>query len=141
MIKDIEKKVKRQIEALKLIHKDKCESLRKGDELAPGVIQVIKVFIAMKRKLSVGDKISGRHGNKGIVANTRSFSIYGSQQSSGHRYIKKKYVSEVTTPSEILPFDCTLYNVHLLFVPYLRNLLTCIFNTFAPVTFCLNIIF
>ncbi|NOR15078.1 MAG: DNA-directed RNA polymerase subunit beta, partial [Candidatus Aminicenantes bacterium] len=66
--KDFEKKVKRQIEALKLIHKEKCDALRKGDELAPGVIQVIKVHIAMKRKLSVGDKISGRHGNKGIVA-------------------------------------------------------------------------
>ena len=36
--------------------------------LSPGVIQVIKVYIAMKRKLSVGDKVSGRHGNKGIVA-------------------------------------------------------------------------
>ncbi len=67
-IKDIEKKVKRQIEALKLIHKEKSDTLKKGDELAPGVIQVIKVYIAMKRKMSVGDKVSGRHGNKGIVA-------------------------------------------------------------------------
>jgi len=67
-IKDIEKKVKRQIEALRAIFKEKAESLKKGDELAPGVIQAIKVYIAMKRKLSVGDKISGRHGNKGIVA-------------------------------------------------------------------------
>ena len=67
-IKDIENKVKRQIEALKLINKEKSDALKKGDELAPGVIQVIKVYIAMKRKLSVGDKISGRHGNKGIVA-------------------------------------------------------------------------
>jgi DNA-directed RNA polymerase subunit beta len=67
-IKDLEKKVKRQIEALRLLHKDKVDNLRKGDELAPGVIQAIKVFIAMKRKLSVGDKVSGRHGNKGIIA-------------------------------------------------------------------------
>jgi DNA-directed RNA polymerase subunit beta len=67
-IKDIEKKVKRQIEALRSIFKEKVESLKKGDELAPGVIQAIKVFIAMKRKLSVGDKVSGRHGNKGIIA-------------------------------------------------------------------------
>jgi len=67
-IKDIDKKVKRQIEALKGIFKEKVDTLRKGDELSPGVIQVIKVYIAMKRKLSVGDKISGRHGNKGIVA-------------------------------------------------------------------------
>jgi DNA-directed RNA polymerase subunit beta len=68
MIKDIEKKVKRQCEALKTEVKEKVDALKKGDELSPGVIQVIKVYIAMKRKLSVGDKVSGRHGNKGIVA-------------------------------------------------------------------------
>jgi len=67
-IKDLDKKVKRQIEALRAIFKEKVDNLKKGDELAPGVIQSIKVFIAMKRKLSVGDKVSGRHGNKGIVA-------------------------------------------------------------------------
>jgi len=67
-IRDIEKKVKRQIEALRAIFKDKVDNLKKGDELAPGVIQAIKVFIAMKRKLSCGDKVSGRHGNKGIIA-------------------------------------------------------------------------
>ncbi len=67
-IKDIDKKVKRQIEALRIIFKEKVEALKKGDELAPGVIQAIKVYIAMKRKLSVGDKVSGRHGNKGIIA-------------------------------------------------------------------------
>ncbi len=67
-IRDLDKKVKRQIEALRAVFKDKVDNLKKGDELAPGVVQSIKVFIAMKRKLSVGDKISGRHGNKGIVA-------------------------------------------------------------------------
>jgi len=67
-IKDLDKKVKRQIEADKAIFKEKADNLKKGDELAPGVIQAIKVFIAMKRKLSVGDKVSGRHGNKGIIA-------------------------------------------------------------------------
>ena len=67
-IEDIEKKVKRQIEALKATHKEKTDILKKGDELSPGVIQVIKVYIAMRRKLSVGDKASGRHGNKGIIA-------------------------------------------------------------------------
>jgi DNA-directed RNA polymerase subunit beta len=67
-IKDIDKKVKRQIEALRSIFKEKTDILKKGDELSPGVIQAIKVYIAMKRKLSVGDKVSGRHGNKGIIA-------------------------------------------------------------------------
>jgi DNA-directed RNA polymerase subunit beta len=67
-IKDLDRKVKRQIEAERSIFKEKADNLKKGDELAPGVIQAIKVFIAMKRKLSVGDKVSGRHGNKGIIA-------------------------------------------------------------------------
>jgi len=40
----------------------------KGDELAPGVIKMVKVYVAMKRKLSVGDKMAGRHGNKGVVS-------------------------------------------------------------------------
>ncbi|MFQ6109159.1 MAG: DNA-directed RNA polymerase subunit beta, partial [Candidatus Aminicenantales bacterium] len=67
-MRDIDRKVKRQIDALRAIFKEKVEAIKKGDELAPGVIQAIKVFIAMKRKLSVGDKISGRHGNKGVIA-------------------------------------------------------------------------
>jgi len=67
-IRDVDRKVRRQVEAMKALFKEKADGLRKGDELAPGVIQSIRVFIAMKRKLSVGDKISGRHGNKGIVA-------------------------------------------------------------------------
>ena len=41
---------------------------QKGDELAPGVIKMVKVYVAMKRKLSVGDKMAGRHGNKGVIA-------------------------------------------------------------------------
>lgn len=44
------------------------ERLRKGDELPPGVNKLVKVYIAMKRKLQVGDKMAGRHGNKGVVA-------------------------------------------------------------------------
>jgi DNA-directed RNA polymerase subunit beta len=67
-IKDIDRKVRRQIDALRAEFKEKADALKKGDELSPGVIQAIKVYIAMKRKLSVGDKVSGRHGNKGIVA-------------------------------------------------------------------------
>ena len=42
--------------------------MRKGDELPPGVIKMVKVYVAMKRKLSVGDKMAGRHGNKGVIA-------------------------------------------------------------------------
>ena len=43
-------------------------SLRKGDDLPSGVIKMVRVYVAMKRHLSVGDKMAGRHGNKGIVS-------------------------------------------------------------------------
>ncbi|MEE2657036.1 MAG: DNA-directed RNA polymerase subunit beta [Candidatus Latescibacterota bacterium] len=46
----------------------KIERLTRGDELPPGIIQLVKVYVAKKRKLSVGDKMAGRHGNKGVVA-------------------------------------------------------------------------
>jgi DNA-directed RNA polymerase subunit beta len=50
------------------VYKDKIGKLTKGDELPPGVIKMVKVYIAIKRKLSVGDKMAGRHGNKGVVS-------------------------------------------------------------------------
>ncbi|MBN1277048.1 MAG: DNA-directed RNA polymerase subunit beta [Deltaproteobacteria bacterium] len=50
------------------IFEDKMEKLSMGDELAPGVIKMVKVYIAVKRKLSVGDKMAGRHGNKGVLS-------------------------------------------------------------------------
>ncbi len=46
----------------------KIKRLKKGDELPPGVIKMVKVFIAVKRRLSVGDKMAGRHGNKGVLS-------------------------------------------------------------------------
>jgi DNA-directed RNA polymerase subunit beta len=57
-----------QINVVKGVFGDKLAKLKKGDELDPGVIKIVKVYIAMKRKLSVGDKMSGRHGNKGIIS-------------------------------------------------------------------------
>jgi DNA-directed RNA polymerase subunit beta len=47
---------------------EKIERLSLGDELAPGVIKMVKVYVAVKRKLSVGDKMAGRHGNKGVLS-------------------------------------------------------------------------
>jgi DNA-directed RNA polymerase subunit beta len=66
--KDFEERTERQIRILTDIYEEKIAKLRQGDELAPGVIKMVKVFIAMKRKLSVGDKMAGRHGNKGVIA-------------------------------------------------------------------------
>lgn len=53
---------------IELQYGDKIEKLTKGDELPPGVIKLVKVYVAIKRKLSVGDKMAGRHGNKGVVS-------------------------------------------------------------------------
>ncbi len=67
-IKDYEQRTERQINILSDIYEEKITKLKQGDELPPGVIKLVKVFIAMKRKLSVGDKMAGRHGNKGVIA-------------------------------------------------------------------------
>jgi len=57
-----------QLDAVKLIFNEKLERLKKGDELPPGVIKMVKVYVAIKRKLQVGDKMAGRHGNKGVIS-------------------------------------------------------------------------
>jgi DNA-directed RNA polymerase subunit beta len=67
-IDEIEEMTSRQIAVLEKITEERIAKLRKGDELPPGVIKLVKVYIAMKRKLSVGDKMAGRHGNKGVIA-------------------------------------------------------------------------
>ena len=57
-----------QLDAVKLVFNEKIDRLRKGDELPPGVIKMVKVYVAIKRKMQVGDKFAGRHGNKGVVS-------------------------------------------------------------------------
>ncbi|MEI8188084.1 MAG: DNA-directed RNA polymerase subunit beta [candidate division NC10 bacterium] len=57
-----------QVHALETMLEERIERLKRGDELAPGVLKLVKIFVAMKRKLSVGDKMAGRHGNKGVIA-------------------------------------------------------------------------
>jgi len=67
-IDEIEEMTSRQIAVIEKLTDEKIAKLRKGDELPPGVIKTVKCYIAMKRKLSVGDKMAGRHGNKGVIA-------------------------------------------------------------------------
>ena len=57
-----------QKRALDARFEDKVEKVRRGDDLPPGVMKMVKVFIAVKRKLQPGDKMAGRHGNKGVVS-------------------------------------------------------------------------
>jgi len=67
-IEEVEEMTSRQIDVLRKITEERKDKLKKGDELPPGVIKLVKVYIAMKRKLSIGDKMAGRHGNKGVIA-------------------------------------------------------------------------
>ena len=57
-----------KIEEIKEDKKHRAESLKHGDELPSGVLQMVRVYVAVKRALSIGDKIAGRHGNKGVIA-------------------------------------------------------------------------
>jgi DNA-directed RNA polymerase subunit beta len=67
-LREIEERTDRQVEVTREVFEEKKEKIRRGDELPPGVIKLVKVYVAMKRKLSVGDKMAGRHGNKGVIA-------------------------------------------------------------------------
>ncbi len=57
-----------RLDAVRYVFQEKTDKLRRGDELAPGVIKMVKVQIAIKRRLQVGDKMAGRHGNKGVIS-------------------------------------------------------------------------
>src|SRR5205085_3304407 len=72
---DIPKKyaemIRKRVDRIEEIDADKQRKLNqieRGDELPPGVLELVKVYIATKRSLSVGDKMAGRHGNKGVIA-------------------------------------------------------------------------
>ncbi|MDP6085070.1 MAG: DNA-directed RNA polymerase subunit beta [Nitrospinota bacterium] len=67
-VAEIDAAVKDKIGLIQNMMEEKIAKLRKGNELPPGVIKLVKVFVAVKRKLQVGDKMAGRHGNKGVVS-------------------------------------------------------------------------
>jgi DNA-directed RNA polymerase subunit beta len=68
VILEIEAKTRLHVDALKKESQEKIEQMKRGDEFSPGIIKIIKVLIAVNRRISVGDKMAGRHGNKGVVA-------------------------------------------------------------------------
>ncbi|MBI3185068.1 MAG: DNA-directed RNA polymerase subunit beta [Myxococcales bacterium] len=67
-VREILRNLEENKEAVKLAFGEKIARIKKGDELPPGVIKMVKVYVAIKRKLAVGDKMAGRHGNKGVVS-------------------------------------------------------------------------
>ncbi len=68
-ISKINQLVEEQCEDARAYYEDKLAKVDKGDELPPGVLKIVKVSVAIKRKIQVGDKMAGRHGNKGVVSN------------------------------------------------------------------------
>ncbi len=67
-VRAIQSSLSSKIEVVEAFFADKIDKVKTGDELPPGVIKLVKVYIAIKRKLSVGDKMAGRHGNKGVLS-------------------------------------------------------------------------
>ena len=67
-LQQLAQRLEEDIQAVEAMYSDKIMKITKGDELPPGVIKMVKVYVAIKRKLSVGDKMAGRHGNKGVVS-------------------------------------------------------------------------
>ncbi|MEN2990150.1 DNA-directed RNA polymerase subunit beta [Tistrella sp. BH-R2-4] len=67
-IEAVKKQLDQRVDLLQKRFENKVEKLQRGDELPPGVLKMVKVFIAVKRKLQPGDKMAGRHGNKGVIS-------------------------------------------------------------------------
>ncbi|MAL80760.1 MAG: DNA-directed RNA polymerase subunit beta [Sneathiella sp.] len=67
-IEQLKKQYDEAIGALRARFENKVDKLQRGDELPPGVMKMVKVFVAVKRKLQPGDKMAGRHGNKGVIS-------------------------------------------------------------------------
>ncbi len=64
----IKKSMEEKLQMVKVLCDEQITRLKRGDELPPGVIKMVKVYIAIKRRLQVGDKLAGRHGNKGVIS-------------------------------------------------------------------------
>jgi len=67
-VRNLLKKLANKIDVIETFFEEKIKTVQTGDELSPGVIKLVKIYIAIKRKLSVGDKMAGRHGNKGVLS-------------------------------------------------------------------------
>jgi DNA-directed RNA polymerase subunit beta len=68
LLKKVLANLSEKIDLIKFMTAEQIKKVKKGDELPPGVIKMVKVYVAIKRKLQVGDKMAGRHGNKGVVS-------------------------------------------------------------------------
>jgi DNA-directed RNA polymerase subunit beta len=67
-IEDAEKQLKKHLKEIKEKFEEKKQKITRGHDLAPGVIKIVKVYMAIKRRIQPGDKMAGRHGNKGVIS-------------------------------------------------------------------------
>ncbi|MBK9303657.1 MAG: DNA-directed RNA polymerase subunit beta [bacterium] len=67
-LRDVFDSAYRELDRIDVEYEKQCERVQRGDELPPGVVKLVKVYVARRRKLNVGDKMAGRHGNKGVVS-------------------------------------------------------------------------
>ncbi len=68
LVEALTRRLDKDLDEIETIYREKIAKLTKGDELPPGVIKMVKVYVSIKRKLQVGDKMAGRHGNKGVIS-------------------------------------------------------------------------
>ena len=68
LLSKVVENLREKINLIRFMTEEQIKKVRKGDELPPGVIKMVKIYVAIKRKLQVGDKMAGRHGNKGVVS-------------------------------------------------------------------------
>jgi DNA-directed RNA polymerase subunit beta len=68
IVEALARRLEKDLDEIETIYREKIAKLTKGDELPPGVIKMVKVYVAIKRKMQVGDKMAGRHGNKGVIS-------------------------------------------------------------------------
>ncbi|MEE9384193.1 MAG: DNA-directed RNA polymerase subunit beta [Nannocystaceae bacterium] len=68
LVEALARRLEKDLDEIETIYRERIAKLTKGDELPPGVIKMVKVYVAIKRKLQVGDKMAGRHGNKGVIS-------------------------------------------------------------------------
>ncbi|MGB1277202.1 MAG: DNA-directed RNA polymerase subunit beta, partial [Nannocystaceae bacterium] len=68
LVEALGRRLEKDLDEIETIYREKIAKLTKSDELPPGVIKMVKVYVAIKRKMQVGDKMAGRHGNKGVIS-------------------------------------------------------------------------
>jgi DNA-directed RNA polymerase subunit beta len=68
IVEALVRRLEKDLDEIETLYREKIAKLTKGDELPPGVIKMVKVYVIIKRKLQVGDKMAGRHGNKGVIS-------------------------------------------------------------------------